>query len=43
MDVPTAIRLLRNLDPAGRGHTIESAVSVLIQMNTSRAIYEELS
>jgi hypothetical protein len=38
-----ALRVLRNLDTAGRGRSIEPAVFVLIQMKTYRAIYEELS
>jgi len=38
-----ALRVLRSLDAAGRGRMIESAVVVLVQMKTYRAIYEELS
>jgi len=38
-----ALRVLRNLDSAGRGRAIQNAVFVLIQMKTYRAIYEELS
>jgi hypothetical protein len=38
-----ALRMLRNLEAAGRGRTTEIFASMLIKMNTYHAIYEELS